>query len=92
MPTIWTRFYLLGRRGLLLPRLVRRLIARNEWHRAWLVGHMGIYFDESGHRYGVCDREWSRYRKGPQCGVPPSFIQLLTELASPFGRPIGNKI
>lgn len=62
---LWLHFqhpYFLGYRGLLLPRWLRRTFARTHLHRSWLAGYMGIYFNERGRHYGVCDRVWYRPR------------------------------
>lgn len=58
------RLYLVGYKGVCPSRRLRSLMAGSDWHRAWLTGHMGLYDDEDGRTYGVCDREWYRPRKG----------------------------
>lgn len=55
------RFYLHGYHGHLLPRLVRKLIARTMFHRSWLAGHMGV-FEQDGVRLGVANRDSHQYR------------------------------
>lgn len=61
MDAIAHRFYLFGYRAKVLPRFLRRLIARSDFHRAWLAGHMGV-FEQHGARCGVSDREVFQYR------------------------------
>lgn len=46
--------YLRGHGGSEMSRFMRRLIARSELHRAWLVGSLG-YFEEGGVTYGPCN-------------------------------------
>ncbi len=41
------RFYLAGYKGVCLPRWLRRIMAGNRMHRAWLEGYMGS-FEEDG--------------------------------------------
>jgi hypothetical protein len=62
MKTIAHRFYMHGYYGNVLPRMVRRLIARTMFHRGWLAGHMGV-FEQSGVRHGVADRDNFQCRK-----------------------------
>lgn len=50
------RAYLLGYGGYLPSRLVRRLVAGTELHRAWLCGYMGIFRNDDGRLSSVCDR------------------------------------
>ncbi len=54
-------FYLLGYKGVLLPRFVRRLFARSTLHDAWLLGYMGVY-EECGRRVGALERSWHSCR------------------------------
>jgi hypothetical protein len=61
MTAIAHRFYLHGYHGRVLPRLVRRIIARTLFHRGWLAGHLGV-FEQQGVRHGVCDRDNLQYR------------------------------
>ncbi|WGK63489.1 hypothetical protein QAO71_17110 (plasmid) [Halopseudomonas sp. SMJS2] len=56
------RFYVLGYDGILPASALRRIIAGTKAHRAWISGVMGVYKDEHGQHYGVCDREWTFYR------------------------------
>ncbi|ASM75140.1 MULTISPECIES: hypothetical protein [Roseobacteraceae] len=51
MNDFYLRAYLAGHSGQTMPRLVRRLIAGTELHRAWLLGAMG-FFEQGGIRYG----------------------------------------
>lgn len=60
------RFYLVGYSGCLLPRTLRRLLARTTWHRAWLAGYAGV-FEVEGRMAGALDRKWYAYR-----GAPPA--------------------
>jgi hypothetical protein len=46
--------YLRGHGGSEMSRFMRRMIARSELHRAWLVGSLG-YFEEGGVTYGPCN-------------------------------------
>ena len=46
--------YLRGHGGSEMSRFTRRLIARSELHRAWLLGSLG-YFEEGGVTYGPCN-------------------------------------
>jgi hypothetical protein len=88
MTSIPTRFFLLGYCGYLLPRIVRRMIAGTEYHRAWLAGDMGILrADQSptGTKSGVCDRKTFHPRKGPHRAVAtPSH--LMVNLLYPYGE------
>ena len=43
--------YLFGYSGRPLPRWIRRMFARSEVHRAWLLGSTGC-FSQAGVRYG----------------------------------------
>jgi hypothetical protein len=43
-----------GHGGYKMPRFTRRLIARSELHRAWLLGSLG-YFQQDGVSYGPCN-------------------------------------
>ena len=51
---ILTVTYLRGQGGFEMSRFTRRLIARSELHRAWLLGSLG-YFEEAGVSYGPCN-------------------------------------
>lgn len=49
--------YLQGHTGFEMSRFMRfmrRMIARSELHRAWLLGSLG-YFEEGGVSYGPCN-------------------------------------
>ena len=46
--------YVKGHGGYEMSRFTRRLIARSELHRAWLLGSLG-YLEESGVSYGPCN-------------------------------------
>ena len=48
---LYLRVYLAGYSGRVLPRWLRRLVARSALHRAWLSGFTG-YFEQDGVRYG----------------------------------------
>lgn len=50
MNTLYHWIYLAGYDGWIVPRLLRRVTARSECHRAWLLGHLG-YFEEGGVRF-----------------------------------------
>ena len=43
--------YLAGYSGIMVPRMLRRVLAKSELHRAWLSGHLGVFW-EHGIRYG----------------------------------------
>ncbi|WGS45766.1 hypothetical protein LFL97_23960 [Burkholderia sp. JSH-S8] len=63
------RFYLAGYKGVCLPRWLRRIMAGNRMHRAWLEGYMGS-FEEDGRTHGVLDREWYQLRaSGADAGI-----------------------
>lgn len=88
MTTLTLRIYLAGYAGLLLPRAMRRLIARTKMHRAWLSGDMGVYAEYvSDHRvyFGVCDRDWMQYRKGPT-RTPAKLRKIAQSLLFPFSN------
>ncbi|GGB09138.1 hypothetical protein GCM10011491_41370 [Brucella endophytica] len=51
MSNIYMRFYLYGYQGKALSRLLRKLIAGSEVHRAWLLGYLG-FFEQDGVRFG----------------------------------------
>ena len=57
------RVYLFGYVGSVVPRACRRIVAGSELHRAWLSGLMGIFYDHTGRRCGVLDRQDFRARK-----------------------------
>lgn len=48
---IYLRVYLIGHDGKVMPRLLRKLLARSEIHNAWLLGYMG-FFEQDGIRFG----------------------------------------
>ena len=48
---LYLRIYLAGHSGRVMPRWLRRLVARSELHRAWLCGFKGC-FEQDGVRYG----------------------------------------
>lgn len=50
MNTLCHWVYLAGYGGWFLPRLLRKVTARSELHRAWLIGHLG-FFEEGGMRF-----------------------------------------
>lgn len=88
MTSMHTRFYLLGYSGYLLPRSLRRLLARTKVHRAWLAGDMGIFPpDRRGGEgaTGVCDRTTFIPRKGPSRAVAKT-AHIVQNLLQPFGR------
>lgn len=78
------RFYLLGYHLVQPSRFWRRILARSAWHRAWLSGLMGVYRDDQGHFYGVCDREALIYRKGDQQRPELRLWSLLGWLVRPY--------
>ena len=51
---ILTVTYLRDHGGFEMSRFTRRLIARSELHRAWLLGSLG-YVEEAGVSYGPCN-------------------------------------
>ncbi|MPQ69427.1 hypothetical protein [Pseudomonas sp. MWU12-2323] len=87
MTSMPTRFYLLGYTGYLLPRSLRRLLARTKLHRAWLAGDMGVFREARGGAElfcGVCDRKSFHPRKGPNRAIAkPQHI--VANLMFPFG-------
>lgn len=56
------RFYLVGYKSNIPPRIFRKLIARSDQHRAWISGWNGN-FTEGGRGRGVVDRQWFRSKK-----------------------------
>lgn len=56
------RFYLIGYKSNIPPRIIRKLIAGSDLHRAWISGWNGN-FTESEKFMGVVDREWLRSKK-----------------------------
>lgn len=52
MNAIHMRLYLAGYGGWEMPRSIRRLIARTEFHRAWFLGFNG-FFEQDGISYGL---------------------------------------
>ncbi|WP_080670392.1 hypothetical protein [Agrobacterium tumefaciens] len=40
---IYLRVYLIGYDRKVMPRLLRKLLARSEIHNAWLLGYMGFF-------------------------------------------------
>ncbi len=85
--SISLRFHLVGYDGLLLARPIRRLIAGSTAHRAWLSGVMGIYTDDKGQRFGVCDREWTINRKAFQDKSRSSVVKIAAHLIAPWSIP-----
>jgi len=63
MVTASMRFYLMGYRGQVLPRWLRRTLAKTSLHAAWLSGHLGGFVCD-GRRFGVADRASTQLRKG----------------------------
>lgn len=59
---LYLKMYLCGYGGKLLPRWIRKLIAKTKLHRAWLAGFMGI-FSENGVKHGCLERVGFFYRK-----------------------------
>ena len=49
MTPLYHRIYLAGYSGWVMPRRLRKLIARSELHRAWLAGFLGIFEDTAPH-------------------------------------------
>lgn len=73
------RFYFVGYQGLCLPRWLRRLTARHDLHYAWMRGYQAIYRQEGSDAwFGVCDRDWHRYRK---CGIKKIRVSMLEIMA-----------
>lgn len=83
MDTAQQRFFTAGYNGLLLPRPLRRLIARSKLHRAWLAGDMGVcrvpLDNGDSVPFGVTDRAWTKNRKGILRAPAPAG-QLLKHL------------
>ena len=50
--SLYHRIYLLGWRGWIMPRYLRKLIAHSEIHRSWFLGY-NAYFEEDGVAYGL---------------------------------------
>lgn len=48
---LYQHIYLAAYSGWMMPRFARRLIARSEAHRAWLLGHGG-WFEQDGENFG----------------------------------------
>jgi len=44
--------YFVGYRQVMIPRILRKIFARSELHRAWLLGFNGC-FEEVGIKYGT---------------------------------------
>ncbi len=88
MTSLSLRFYLAGYSGLLLPRAMRRILARTKLHRAWLSGDMGVFTEERPEGMvacGVCDREWVQFRKG--AGRAPAKLRTIAKhLLFPYGN------
>ncbi len=51
MRKLHSHAYLAGYSGWSMPRLLRKLIAGSEIHRAWLLGWLG-YFSQDGTAFG----------------------------------------
>ena len=88
MTCLHMRFYLAGYSGLLLPRAMRRLLARTTIHRAWLSGYMGVFQEESPEGMvgrGVCDRPTMHYRKGSN-RAPAKLRTIAKHLLSPYNN------
>jgi hypothetical protein len=52
MKILYHRIYLAGHRRWVMPRWLRRFIARSNIHRAWFLGFNG-YFEEGGISYSL---------------------------------------
>jgi hypothetical protein len=52
---IYQRIYLAGYGGFALPRLLRRILAKTQIHRAWFLGFNG-YFEQDGTKYGLSNQ------------------------------------
>ncbi|MBA1280435.1 hypothetical protein [Stutzerimonas stutzeri] len=88
MTSLNLRFHLAGYSGLLLPRALRRLIAGSQMHRAWLQGDMGVHVEDLDGEwvfFGVCDRDWMQYRKGPSRTVAP-LRKITKAILFPFSN------
>lgn len=82
------RFYVLGYDGILPSRSLRRIIAGTKAHRAWLSGVMGVYKDEHGQHYGVCDRMWTFYRVVYLGKKETSALTVVSRILVPWNLPI----
>lgn len=86
MTSLKLRFYLAGYSGLLLPRAMRRLLARSVLHRAWLAGDMGVFKEKRAEGLvacGACARDSMHYRKGT-ARTPAKLRTITKHLLSPF--------
>jgi len=48
------RIYLAGYSGQIIPRWLRKALAKSQLHRAWFLGFKGC-FEENGIRYGLAN-------------------------------------
>lgn len=85
--TVEERLYLMGYSGHLPSRTLRRIFAGTKAHRAWLSGIMGVYKDEHGQQYGVCDRMWTIARVLPQDKNTTSALTTLGHAFIPWRLP-----
>lgn len=88
MTSISQRFYLLGYSGKLVPRQARAIFLRSTWHRAWLSGYTGVFFEgENEKQFGVLDRQWYAYRKGSKAPEHVGFMAFMSHMLKPFSQP-----
>jgi hypothetical protein len=78
------RFFLLGYSCVMVPRPLRKLFARSDYHRHWLAGNMGRFGDLNGKVLGVCERDWRYWRKGEN-SPEVSVLKMVKGLLFPFG-------
>ncbi|MFV1761502.1 hypothetical protein VWY69_00260 [Phaeobacter sp. A90a-4k] len=67
MNAICQRIYLAGYGGWIMPRIIRKLVAGTQVHRAWFLGFNG-FFKQDGIAYGSArpypDRKCSKGNSG----------------------------
>lgn len=88
MTSLALRFYLTGYSNLMMPRAMRRILARSQLHHAWLAGHMGVFKEGEGEDVvacGVCTRDSMRYRKGPDV-KKTKLRKFVLSIISPFDK------
>ncbi|TKA94344.1 hypothetical protein FAZ78_22865 [Cereibacter changlensis] len=60
MRQVYMRFYAAGHSRRVMPRRLRRLLARTGLHRAWLSGYLGCFW-EDGIKYGPANPHAQRW-------------------------------
>jgi hypothetical protein len=75
MKSFFHLFYIFGYNGLCFSKTARRFFAKSKIHKAWLSGHMGIYY-EGDIRSSITTRLWILNRKKQTTSTFKEFALL----------------